>query len=140
VPKLPLEVCSDCFRNGSVTGHWPKTSANGSCLKSLIGGSWAWLIVSEGGPEALGAIGPMMAVGGIHIILGPMAILYAFKSRQFKSKKYIYIYFYFVFYFLTTIVILHREAIVYSVLLFVVVITPLLFCVIASLIGDAKKQ
>ena len=31
-PKLSLEIGSDGFRNGSVTGHWPKTSENGSFL------------------------------------------------------------------------------------------------------------
>jgi 4-amino-4-deoxy-L-arabinose transferase-like glycosyltransferase len=109
-----------------------------SAISFLIGGSWAWFIVSEGGPEALGAIGPMIAVGAIHILLGPIAVLYAFKSPQFKKKKYIYVYF--VFYFIATIVILSYEAIVYSVLFFVAVITPLLFSVIASLIRGAKGQ
>jgi len=109
-----------------------------SAISFLIGGSWAWLIVSEGGPEALGAIGPMMVVGAIHIFLGPMAVLYVFKSRQFKNKKYIYLYF--VFYFIMTTVILRREALIYSVLFFVAVITPLLFSVVASLIRGAKKQ
>jgi hypothetical protein len=37
-----------------------------------------------------------------------MAVLYAFKSRQFKNKKYVYLYF--AFYFITTTVILRREA------------------------------
>jgi hypothetical protein len=79
-----------------------------SAISLLIGGSWAWFVVSEGGPEALGAIVPMIAVGAIHIFLGPMAVLYAFKSRQFKNKKYVYLYF--AFYFITTTVILRREA------------------------------
>lgn len=95
-----------------------------SVISFLIGGSWAWFIVSEGGPEALGAIMPMMAVGAINMLLGPMAVLYAFKSRQFKNKKYIYLYF--VFYFILTTVILSHEAIVYSVLFFVAVITSTL--------------
>lgn len=107
-------------------------------ISFLVGGSWAWFIVSEGGPEALGAIVPMIAVGAIHMLLGPIAVLYAFKSRRFKNKKYIYVYF--VFYFIATIVILSYEAIAYSFLFFVAVITPSLFSVIASLIRGAKGQ
>lgn len=107
-------------------------------ISFLIGGSWAWFIVSGGGPEALGAIVPMMAVGAIHIFLGPMAILSAFKSTQFEGKKYVYLYF--LLYFTATTVLLSHEAIVYSVLFFVAVITPLVFSVVSSLAKGARKR
>ena len=107
-------------------------------ISFFMGGSWAWFIVSEGGPEALGAIVPMMAVGAMHMFLGPMAVFYAFKSPQFKAKKYVYLYF--AFYFIATTVILSNEAIVYSALFFVAVIAPLMFSVVASLVKGAKKQ
>ena len=107
-----------------------------SAISFLIGGTWAWFIVRQGGPEALGAVIPMFAVGAIHILLGPMAILHAFRSCQFARKKYIYLYF--SAYFVVTIVILKREAIIYSVIFFLAVITPLLFSIVRSLIRGAK--
>jgi len=66
-----------------------------SAVSFLIGGSWAWFIVSEGGPEALGAIGPYLVVGGVHLFTGPVAIYQAFRIHQLHNCSYVYIYFVF---------------------------------------------
>lgn len=80
----------------------------------------------------------MIATGLIHLFFGPVSVLYAFKSRQFKYKKYIYMYF--VLYIITTSVILGPESWVYYVIFFIAMISPLLVSIIASLARGAKKQ
>lgn len=109
-----------------------------SAISFLVGGSWAWFIIRKGGPEALGAIIPMTAVGAIHIFLGPIAVLNAFKARQFRGRQFVYAYF--VFYFLATTVILSGEALAYSVFFFLTIMASLLLSVIASLIRGMKEQ
>ena len=63
------------------------------CLISLIVGmvivSW---IFKRGGPEALGAIIPMLIIGLIHLIGAPVALLNAVKSGQRKTLLSVLVY------------------------------------------------
>ena len=103
------------------------------CAASLlIGGVFAWSIVKGGGPEALGAIIPLIAIGGIHLLCAPVAIFHAYKRRQ--SRKNIYIYSYFLLFVVLTFLVSGPEVIVYVLILALLIITPILFSAILSFI------
>jgi hypothetical protein len=96
-----------------------------SAISLLVGGSWAWFIVSEGGPEALGAIMPLMAVGGIHLFAGPVAIYQAYRIRRLHNCSYVYVYY--VLFLVTTFSLFPQEILTYILIFILVTIAPILF-------------
>ncbi len=64
-----------------------------AALTLCFGGLWTWLIVKDGGPEALGALFPLFIIGGVHLVAGPIAIYQSLRVFQLSSSYYVYIYF-----------------------------------------------
>ena len=102
-----------------------------SAILFLIGGSWAWFIVSEGGPEALGAIIPLMVVGGVHLFTGPVAIYQAFKIHRLYNCSYVYLYFG-LFLFVTSL-LFPPEIFTYIIIFILLTIAPILFSLATTL-------
>jgi len=94
-------------------------------LSFLIGGGIALAIGMGGGPEALGAILPMIVIGIIHLFGGPVASHYAYKSHQFK--KSILVYFYFIFFIVFAFIVVGPEAIIYYLLFIIFMIIPIIY-------------
>lgn len=95
-----------------------------SAISLLVGGSWALFIVSEGGPEALGAIVPFMIVGGIHLFAGPVAIYQSYKIRRLYNCLYVYLYF--SLYLFAIFFLFPPEMITYIIIFVLLVIVPIL--------------
>jgi len=102
-----------------------------SAISFLIGGSWAWLIVSGGGPEALGAIIPLMVVGGVHLFAGPVAIYQAF--RIYRHYKCSYVYLYFGLFLFVTVLLFPPEILTYIIIFVLLTIAPILFALVTAL-------
>lgn len=64
------------MRKNNVEKHQKAASRLTLCclLSFLIGGGITWGVAKGGGPEALGAIIPMIVTGAIHFFGGPAAI------------------------------------------------------------------
>ena len=103
------------------------------CMLSLIiGGPITFVIIKGGGPEALGAIIPMIVVGAIHLFGAPIAILNAYKTQN--HKKNIHIYSYFLFFIILSFLFVGPEAIIYYLLYALFIIIPIIFFSIMSFI------
>ena len=107
-----------------------------SAISLLIGGSWAWFIVSEGGPEALGAIMPLMVVGGIHLIAGPAAIYQAFVIHRLSNCLYVYMYF--ALFLIATFVLFPAEILGYIIVFVLFTAVPIILSLIMSLFNKAS--
>ena len=105
-----------------------------SAISFIIGGSWAWFTISEGGPEALGAIIPLFGVGGVHLVTGPLAINIAFRLQGIVNCTYVYLYF--GSFLLITFLLFPPEILVYIIIFIVLTISPLLFYMV---LGMLKK-
>ena len=101
----------------------------------MVGGGWVWIILRQGGPEALGAIIPMMAVGAIHLVGGPIAIFNAYKT--YRHKRNLYIYFYFLVYIVLAFVIAGPEIMVYVSAFAIFTIFPI---VLSGILAWAKHR
>ncbi len=103
------------------------------CLLSLlIGGGITMAILGGGGPEALGAIIPMAAVGIIHLVGGPVAILTAYRIHQYKKNFHVYLYF--LFYLVFSFLLVGPEAVFYYLLFILFTVIPLVYAGVVSFI------
>lgn len=101
-----------------------------STISLLIGGAWAWLIISQGGPEALGAIIPLMVVGGVHLFTGPVAIFQAY--RMHRLYKCSCVYYYFALFLVGGHLLFPPEVFSYTIIFALLTITPILFSLVIS--------
>jgi hypothetical protein len=108
-----------------------------SVISLLIGGPWAWFIVSEGGPEALGAIFPLMVVGGVHLLTGPIAIYQAFRIRESNHCAFVYTY-YAIFLFVTAS-LFPRDIFTYIIFFVLVTMVPILLSLVVTLFKSHER-
>lgn len=108
-----------------------------SAISLLIGGSWAWLISYEGGPEALGAVIPLLLVGGIHLITGPVAIYQAFCIRRLDNCLYVYLYF--MSFIVATSLLFPPDIFAYVVIFVVLTTAPILISSVVGLLGKHHR-
>ena len=101
-----------------------------SVITLLIGGGFAWIIVEKGGPEALGAIIPLMIVGGTHLITGPVAMYQAYKIHN--SFKNYYAYIYYIFFIILTISLFPPDIMTYVLIFIVLTILPIAISILRS--------
>jgi len=64
-------------------------------ISFIVFGGIALIILKRGGPEALGAIIPMMILGAIHLIVGPIAVFHAYKTHKYNKNWSIFFIFFF---------------------------------------------
>ena len=100
-----------------------------SAASLLVGGSWAWLLQWQGGPEALGAIIPLLIVGGIHLITGPVAIFQAFRLR--KRRRCVFVYAYFGLFLIATVLVFPPDILTYVVMFLFLTSVPILIALVA---------
>ena len=101
------------------------------CVASLvIGGIIAFAIAKEGGPEALGSIGPLMAIGGVHLLCLPMALFHSY--MQHRHMKNIYIYLYYLLFVILSFWVSGPEIVGYVLLLTLLAVVPILFSIFMS--------
>jgi short subunit fatty acids transporter len=108
-----------------------------SAITLLIGGPWAWFIVSGGGPEALGAILPLMVVGGVHLLTGPIAIYQAFRIRG--SYHCVFVYAYYAIFLFATALLFPRDIFTYIIFFVLVTIVPILFTLVVALFKSHER-
>jgi hypothetical protein len=102
-----------------------------SAISLMICGSWAWSIAREGGPEALGAIIPLLIVGGVHLFTGPAAIYQSYKIH--RHHKCLYVYLYFVFFLFVTCYLFPPDIFTYVIIFALLTIVPILFSMFIAL-------
>ena len=54
-------------------------------LTLIVGGGIACGMYRTGGPEALGAILPLMIIGVVHLFIGPVAVYYTYTHTLWLS-------------------------------------------------------
>lgn len=107
----------------------------GTCAVTLVvGGALAWYIIAQGGPEALGAIMPMLFVGAVHLFAAPAAVLRACQSRQPKVLWSVLAYF--ALYLAIAIAAVGPEAIFYYVAFVAFVRVPLAGWIVVTLVRE----
>jgi hypothetical protein len=101
----------------------------------LVGGVIAWVIVMQGGPEALGAIIPLMLVGAVHLFIGPLAVFHAFTH---SNKHSLFIYVYFTLFLVAAIWLMDLEGAVFYAMYVTFMIVPLLLVTIGAFFKQQK--
>lgn len=100
------------------------------CMVTLVlGGVPAWIIVAQGGPEALGAIIPLFLIGAVHLFIGPLAVFHAFTHY---NKYSLIIYAYFILFLVAAIWLMNIEGIVFYVLYIAFMTIPILWAIIVT--------
>ena len=124
---------------GNANGRHYKTASSLTifCAASLIiGGILDWVISKEGGPEALGSIIPLMAIGGVHLLCMPIAMFHAYKQHRYL--KNIYVYLYFLVFVVLTFWVSGPEVVVYILLLTLLTVVPILFSLFISYVRKRR--
>lgn len=103
-------------------------------LTSVIGGGFGFVILGGEGMEALGGIIPLALVGLVHLIGGPMAIFFAYKT--YRIKRNLHVYFYFLLFLVFPLVVVGYEILAYHVFFIVATTIPILF----SFFGSRNKK
>ena len=96
----------------------------------LLGGLMAWVIVMQGGPEALGAIIPLTFIGGVHLFLGPVAVYRAYTLSNPASP---YIYGYFILHLVLAFWLMNLEGLIYYLLYITFMLFPIVLVTVLAL-------